>query len=150
MLKIDKNLDKHQSDNEQNEHKDGDEFSQQALLFDKGIVDDSQLNLVNKMLPPKWFLKVKIVVSHDYCRVSIGGVPFTVDVGEPKPNRPNTMNLVEKWAQELGFCEDFVNGRAGSLGSRIVNGIVGGGGSKSVLEPHPRMSSSSPPLILHN
>ena len=96
LLKIDKNLDKHQSDNEQNEHKDGDEFSQQALLFDKGIVDDSQLNLVNKMLPPKWFLKVKIVVSHDYCRVSIGGVPFTVDVGEPKPNRPNTMNLVEK------------------------------------------------------
>ena len=24
-----------------------------------------------------------------------------------------------------------------------------GGGSKSVLGPHPRMSSSSPPLILH-
>ena len=36
------------------------------------------------------------------------------------------MNLVEKRAQELGFCEDFVNGRTGSLGSRIVNGIVGG------------------------
>ena len=27
-----------------------------------------------------------------------GGVPFTVDVSEPKPNRPNTMNLVEKRA----------------------------------------------------
>ena len=26
------------------------------------------------------------------------GVPFTVDVSEPKPNRPNTMNLVEKRA----------------------------------------------------
>ena len=36
------------------------------------------------------------------------------------------MNLVEKWAQELGLCEDFVNGWAGSLGSRIVNGVVGG------------------------
>ena len=47
-------------------------------------------------------------------------------MSEPKPNRPNTMNLVEKRAQELGLCEDFVNGRAGSLGSRIVNGIVGG------------------------
>ena len=34
------------------------------------------------------------------------------------------MNLVEKRAQELGLCEDFVNGRAGSLGKRIVNGVV--------------------------
>ena len=36
------------------------------------------------------------------------------------------MNLVEKRAQELGLCEDFINGRAGSLGSRIVNGVKGG------------------------
>ena len=64
LLKIDKNLNKF--DNEQDEHKDGDESSQQALLSDKGIVDNSQLNLVNKVLPPKWFTKVKIVVSHDY------------------------------------------------------------------------------------
>ena len=84
------------------------------------------------------------------CRVLIGGVSFTVDVSKPKPNRPNTMNLVEKRVRELGLCKDFVNGRAGSLGSRIINGVVGGGGSKSVLEPRPRMSSSSPPLILHN
>ena len=35
-------------------------------------------------------------------------------------------NLVKKWAQELGLCEDFVNGRAGSLGSRIINDVVGG------------------------
>ena len=69
LLKIDKNLDKQQSDksdNEQEEHKDEDESSQQALLSDKGIVDNSQLNLVNKVLPPKWFTKVKIVVSNDY------------------------------------------------------------------------------------
>ena len=67
MLKIDKNLNK--SDNEQDEqdvHKDGDEFTQQALLSDKGIVDNSQLSIVNKLLPPKWFTEVKIVVSHDY------------------------------------------------------------------------------------
>ena len=49
---------------------------------------------------------------------------FTVDVSELEPNRPNTMNLVEKRAQELGLCEDFVNGQAGSLGNRIVNGVV--------------------------
>ena len=67
MLKIDKNL--NISDNEQgkqDKHKDGDESSQQALLSDKGVVDNSQLSLVNKLLPPKWFTKVKIVVSHDY------------------------------------------------------------------------------------
>ena len=51
---------------------------------------------------------------------------FTVDVSEPKPNKPNTMNLVEKRAQELGLCEDFVNGRAGSLGSKIVKGVKEG------------------------
>ena len=66
LLKIDKNLDKQQSDNEQDEHKDEDESSQQALLSDKGIVDNSQLSLVNKLLPPKWFTKVRIAVSHDY------------------------------------------------------------------------------------
>ena len=41
MLKIDKSLDKPQSDNEQDEYKDGDKSSQQALLSDKGIVDNS-------------------------------------------------------------------------------------------------------------
>ena len=69
LLKIDKNLNKHQSDNEQDEHKDGDESSQQALLSDKSIIDDfidSQLTLVNKILLPKWFTKVKIFVSSDY------------------------------------------------------------------------------------
>ena len=35
------------------------------------------------------------------------GRSFTVDVNEPKPSRPNTMNLVEKWAQELGLSEGF-------------------------------------------
>ena len=45
LLKIDKNLDKQQSDNEQDKHKNGDESSQQTLLFDKGIVDNSQLRV---------------------------------------------------------------------------------------------------------
>ena len=34
------------------------------------------------------------------------------------------MNLVEKRTQKLGLYEDLVNGRAGSLGDRIVNGVV--------------------------
>ena len=58
MLIVDK------SDSEHDEHKDGDESSQQALLSDKGIADvftNPQLALVNKILPPKWFTKVKLL-----------------------------------------------------------------------------------------
>ena len=58
------------------------------------------------------------------CRVSIWGAPFTVDVSKPKPNRPNTMNLVEKRTWELGLCEDTFNGRAGSSGNWIVYNVV--------------------------
>ena len=40
MLKIDKDLNKSDNEqNKQNEHNDGDESSQQALLSDKGIAD---------------------------------------------------------------------------------------------------------------
>ena len=83
LLKIDKNLDKNKSDNERDEHNDGDESSQQALLSDKGIADvfnNSQLNLVNKMLPPKWFTKVKIVVSHDYYFTVIAMIDSNADM----------------------------------------------------------------------
>ena len=70
MLKIDKDLNKFGNEqNKQNEHNDGDESSQQALLSDKGTPNtftDPQLAFVNKLLPPKWFTKVKIVVSPDY------------------------------------------------------------------------------------
>ena len=58
------------SDNEQDELKDGDESSQQTPLSSTSIVDvfdKAQLNLVNKMLPPKWFTRVKIFVSLDCC-----------------------------------------------------------------------------------
>ena len=80
LLKIDKNLDKKQSDDEQDEHKDGDESSQQALLSDKGNIDNSQLNLVNKVLPPKWFTKVKIIVSHDYHFTVIAIIDYGADM----------------------------------------------------------------------
>ena len=40
------------------------------------------------------------IITNNNCRVPIWWVSFTVDVSEPepKPNRPNTMNLVEKRA----------------------------------------------------
>ena len=53
-------------------------------------------------------------------------LPITIDVSEPKPNKPNTMNLVKKWAQELGLSEDFINGLTGSLGSEIFKGAEEG------------------------
>ena len=55
MLKIDKGLDHQQIYNEKDEHKDGEESSQQVILSEKGIVDHSQLSLVQKLVPPKWF-----------------------------------------------------------------------------------------------
>ena len=61
MLKIDKSLDKPQSDNDQDEHKDRDESSQQALLSDKGIVDNSQLSLVHKLIPQNGLQKLKLL-----------------------------------------------------------------------------------------
>ena len=38
----------------------------------------------------------------------------------------NKMNLVEKRAQKLGLCEDFINGRAGLLESRFIKGVEEG------------------------
>ena len=77
LLKVDK------SDSKHDEHKDGDESSQHALLFYKGIVDvsiNAQLALVNKILPPKWFTKVKIVVSLDYHFVVIAMIDSGADI----------------------------------------------------------------------
>ena len=74
------NLDKKQSGNEQDKHEDGDESSQQALLSDKGIADNSQLSLVNKLLPLKWFTKVRIVVSHDYYFTVITMIDSSADM----------------------------------------------------------------------
>ena len=54
------------------------------------------------------------------------GRSFTVNVSEPKPNRPNTMNLVKKWAQELGLSEGFFSGLTGSLVNGMVKGVEKG------------------------
>ena len=66
------------------------------------------------------------IILYIYCRVPIWGAHFTVDMSKLKPNRLNTMNLVEKQAWELGLCEDTFNGRAGSSGNWIVYNVVGG------------------------
>ena len=80
MLKIDKNL------NKQDEHNDGAESSQQALLSDKGFFDDPQLALVNKLILPKWFTKVKIVVSPDYHFTVVAMIDSSAD-----------MNCIQEW-----------------------------------------------------
>ena len=43
-------------------------------------VDNSQLSLVNKLLPPKWFTKVKIIVSHDYYFTVIAMIDSSADM----------------------------------------------------------------------
>ena len=90
------------------------------------------------------------VKKNEYCRVPIWGALFTVDVSKPKPNRPNTMNLVEKRAWKLGLCEDAFNGRAGSLGNWIVYSVVGGkvkARPRSLAEDDLFFSSSDTPPI---
>ena len=62
-------------------------------------------------------------------------------MSEPKPNSPNTMHLVKKWTQELGFSEDSVKGLPGSLGSGIIKGMEER--QKYNLGLSPRMNSSS-------
>ena len=54
------------------------------------------------------------------------GRSFTVDVNEPKPNRPNTMNLVEEWTQELGLSEGFFSSQTRPYGSGMVECVEKG------------------------
>ena len=62
-LKIDKQLDNEQFDSKSDEQKDEDSPSQQAPLSNTAPTDN-RLSLINKLIPPKWFLKVKIAVCH--------------------------------------------------------------------------------------
>ena len=108
LLKIDKNLDKQQYDNEQDEHKDGDESNQHALLSDKGMVDNSQLNLFNKLLPPNWFTKAKIVVSHDYHFIVIALIDFGTD-----------MNCIQKGLIPSKYFEKSIERLVSANGSQM-------------------------------
>ena len=63
------------------------------------------------------------------------------------------MNLVEKWAWELGLCEDAFNGRAGSSGNWIVYSVVRGKvkarHQSSAEDDFFFSSSDTPPIELH-
>ena len=120
LLKIDKILNKF--DNEQDEqdgHKDGDESSQQALLSDKSIVDNSQLNLVNKVLPPKWFTKVKIVVSCDYHFTVIAMIDFVADI-----NCIQEELIPSKYFEKLTKILVFANGSQMKIKYELNNAHV--------------------------
>ena len=57
----------------------------------------------------------------------LGGIVFVVQgVNEPKPNRPNTMNLVEKLAQELGLSEELFSSRTRLYGSGMAECVEKG------------------------
>ena len=114
MLKIDKSLDHQQINNEQDEHKDGDESSQQVLLSEKGIVDHSQLSLVHKLIPPKWFTKVKIVVSPDYHFTVIAMIDSGADIIYIYINKEQHNSLV-KYTRQRKRMKIFLKTRNGKF-----------------------------------
>ena len=65
LLKIDKQLDDQRTNNEPDEQGKDDASTQQVPLSGNASTDN-KLNLINKLLSPKWFSKVKIVVCHEY------------------------------------------------------------------------------------
>ena len=62
-------------------------------------------------------------------------------MNEPKPNRPNTMNLVEKWVQELSLSEELFCSRTRPYGSGMAECVEKGW--KFILELGPRINSPS-------
>ena len=66
LSKIDMQLDNEQTNSELDEQKDEDNPNQQAPLSNTSPIDINRLSLVNRLIPPKWFSKVKIVVCHEY------------------------------------------------------------------------------------
>ena len=66
LLKFDKQLDNEQTDSETNEQKDEDGPNQQPPLSNTAPIDINRLGLINRLIPPKWFSKIKIVVCHEY------------------------------------------------------------------------------------
>ena len=54
------------------------------------------------------------------------GRSFTVDMNEPKLNRPNTINLVKEWIQELGLSKGFFSSRTRPYGSGIAECVEKG------------------------
>ena len=62
LLKIDKQLDNEQSDCERDEQKDEDGPSHEAPLSNTASTNN-RLSLINKLIPPKWFQKLKLLFA---------------------------------------------------------------------------------------
>ena len=65
LLKINKQLDNEQFDSKLDEQKDEDSLSHEAPLSNT-TPTDNRLSLINGLIPPKRFSKVKIVICHEY------------------------------------------------------------------------------------
>ena len=61
LLKIDKQLDNEQTDSKFDEQKDEDGPNEQAPLSNTTPIDINRLSLINRLIPPKWFSKGKII-----------------------------------------------------------------------------------------
>ena len=65
LLKIDKQLDNEQSDSKLDEQKDEDGPNYEAPLSNTASTNN-RLSLINRLIPQKWFSKVKSVICHEY------------------------------------------------------------------------------------
>ena len=65
LLKINKQLDNEQSNSEPDEQKDEDSPSHEAPLSNTASTNN-RLSLINRLIPQKWFSKVKSVICHEY------------------------------------------------------------------------------------
>ena len=64
-----------------------------------------------------------MVVPIKNCRVPIWGASFTVDVNEPQTQQAQYNEFGREAGSRTGPLEGLGQGRTGSLGSRIVNGV---------------------------
>ena len=80
LLKIDKQLDNEQTNSEPNEQRGEDSPRQQAPLSDNAPIDGNSFSLINELIPPKCFSKVKIVVCYEYEFNVIVMIDFGVDM----------------------------------------------------------------------
>ena len=80
LLKIDKQLDNEQTNSEPNEQRGEDSPSQQAPLSDNAPTYGNRFSLINGLIPPKCFSKVKIVVCYEYEFNVIAMIDFGADM----------------------------------------------------------------------
>ena len=79
LLKINKQLDNEQFDSKLDEQKDEDSLSHEAPLSNT-TPTDNRLSLINGLIPPKRFSKVKIVICHEYEFNVVAMIDSSVDM----------------------------------------------------------------------